>query len=267
MTQTLQIDDTIYGATGGTITLDVGSVPEATAYAWTFNDAPIEDASAQTYAITSLAPEKIGTYACTVTTNSDPVTKTYVVGIAEIAVSIAAHGETFVISDEKFTLGGIVDVVYTPEGDHASYNVAYQWLKDGSNASGTSTELNYMKTAASGDSGAYTLKVTVTGKGQTIEKTSEPITVTVKEKVPCEAKMFIHALPHRNTSFMWIGYWVLDELKKLKEESTDWYTNFSATKYSRAIETICYGLSNYGDVLLMESRNGYIYSARDFLVK
>lgn len=267
MAQTLQIDDTIYGATGSTITLDVGSVPDAQSYAWTFNEAPIGGAEAQTYQITELAPEKIGTYVCTVTTSSDPVTKTYVVGIAEIAVSIAAHGETFVISDEKFTLGGIVDVVYTPEGDHSGYSVAYQWLKDGSNASGTSTELNYMKTAASGDSGAYTLKVTVSGKGQTIEKTSDPITVTVKEKVSCEAKMFIHALPHRNTSFMWIGYWVLDELKKLKTDGTDWYTNFSSTKYSRAIETICYGLSNYGDVLLMESRNGYIYSARDFLVK
>ena len=67
-----------------------------------------------------------------------------------------------------------------------------------------------------------------------------------------------HPLPHRNTSFMFVGYWVVDEIMRCNKEGIDWLAEPDKTKYQSEIETIIAAIRLYGDSLCLESRNGRI---------
>lgn len=78
-------------------------------------------------------------------------------------------------------------------------------------------------------------------------------------------KRYVHPLPQRNTSFIMIGYWIYDEIVAKFLEGKDFRTDFAEYKYSDVIESISTAYTEYGDVDVQESRNGYIYKMSGFV--
>lgn len=263
----------IYREPGVTLALSVDEVLNGE-YAWFYEGRPIGGATARTYEIDDLQTEITGHYVCVVHVKNIEVERhRFLVGITDLWV-MKNPEDVSLIEGNDFSLECDVAPVFYPDNHNEdAYPVTYQWFVTGS--AGTAeipgaVAARYFKANATpgSDNGQYHCRVQLFDlDGVKIrEVQTHPATVEVKVKVKCKPKGFIHPLPHRSTSFMWIGYWVFDEIKRCKREGIDWYTDFASTKYPKTIETLCYGLTAYGDVLMMESRNGYIYSARDFLL-
>ena len=81
-------------------------------------------------------------------------------------------------------------------------------------------------------------------------------------------KMFryVHPIPWRKTSFIYIGWWVFDEIVKFNEAGLEWRNRevYEDSKYASDIETIAAAEEKYGDCICMESRNGFIYNSKEF---
>lgn len=76
---------------------------------------------------------------------------------------------------------------------------------------------------------------------------------------------YVHPIPWRKTSFMYIGWWVFDEIVKLNENGLDWRDPavYEDCRYAIDIETIAGAEEKYGDCTCMESRNGFMYNASE----
>lgn len=74
---------------------------------------------------------------------------------------------------------------------------------------------------------------------------------------------YVHPIPWRNTSFMYLGWWVFDEIVGLNEKDIDWRDpeTYATCKYAKDIETVAGAEEKYGDCICMESRNGFLYDA------
>lgn len=68
----------------------------------------------------------------------------------------------------------------------------------------------------------------------------------------------VHPLPIRNTSFVWVPYWVFDLIVDAKEEGKDW-RDIKNSKYQVELDTLKAAQEEYGDVDFIESRNGYVH--------
>ena len=81
-------------------------------------------------------------------------------------------------------------------------------------------------------------------------------------------KMFryVHPIPWRKTSFIYIGWWVFDEIVKFNEAGLEWRNRevYEDSKYASDIETIAAAEEKYGDCICMESRNGFMYNSKEF---
>ena len=77
---------------------------------------------------------------------------------------------------------------------------------------------------------------------------------------------YVHPLPWRRTSFIYIGWWVFDEIVKFNELNLEWRHRevYSRSRYAKDLETIAAAEEKYGDCICMESRNGYSYNASKF---
>lgn len=77
---------------------------------------------------------------------------------------------------------------------------------------------------------------------------------------------YVHPLPWRKTSFIYIGWWVFDEIVKFNELDLEWRHRevYSRSRYAKDLETIAAAEEKYGDCICMESRNGYSYNASKF---
>lgn len=151
----------------------------------------------------------------------------------------------------------------------------YQWMKNGTNVVGARSreKILILENAQKVDSGLYTLAVTV----DSTPTVSTPCVVTVLDdtsppdpKPPIDLEYYIHDLnPARDHGFTWIGWWVLDELQKAVNENFDWKTNPTDErfKYPHVIKAIADGLDHWDDIEMQESRNGYILSAKSFVIK
>ena len=81
-------------------------------------------------------------------------------------------------------------------------------------------------------------------------------------------KMFryVHPIPWRKTSFIYIGWWVFDEIVKFNEAGLEWRHRevYSTSKYAKDLETIAAAEEKYSDCTCMESRNGFMYQSKEF---
>lgn len=151
---------------------------------------------------------------------------------------------------------------------------SFQWFKNGSAISGQTSKDLVINSAAKTDSGSYTLSVKPEGAGT--PTVSMPCVVVVSDKVtppdpkpPIDLDYYVHDLnPARDHGFMWIGWWVLDELQTAVNDGFDWKkdpTN-DRFKYPHVIKAISEGLDHWKDIEMQESRNGYILSAKSFII-
>lgn len=77
---------------------------------------------------------------------------------------------------------------------------------------------------------------------------------------------YVHPIPWRNTSFVYLGWWVFDEIVKFNEEGLEWRDRdvYSRSKYARDLETIAAAEEKYSNCICMESRNGFMYNSLEF---
>lgn len=92
---------------------------------------------------------------------------------------------------------------------------------------------------------------------------SNRLKITVKdEEVPIDPAdvNYIHPLDHRDSAYLWLGWWVFREIEKAAAAGIDWKTKYDELNYSKDLETLAYMLETYPNVEVQESRNGYILS-------
>lgn len=123
--------------------------------------------------------------------------------------------------------------------------------------------------------GTYMLKSIATCEGAYIPA-SEELLVEIKPRGDVLQCPFIYDndlnayLPYgggRNESYMWIGWWVWDEIREAVRLGEDWTLdiNTSRYKYKCELQKVADLLSKYPEVEIQESRNGYILGRKDLL--
>ena len=81
---------------------------------------------------------------------------------------------------------------------------------------------------------------------------------------PYRLLKYVHPIPWRKTSFIYIGWWVFDEIVRMNEAGLDWANDFELSNYPIDLETLSAAVEIYGECIAMESRNGYCYNVSDF---
>lgn len=221
---------------------------------WLKDDKPIKGATNPTLTIKDTDENAVGSYKAvltsgeaTTTTNAAKITLTPHDKIKSIE---SPEGEILKPGHEPHALTAKV-VPVNPQDP-----VTYQWYKnDQVIQNETSATLNITGTQH-GDLDKYYAKATVAG--QTVQ-TRTAIVANTK----ATAKYYIHPLPARKAAFMWIGFWVLDEIEQAEKRGINWLADYEKLKYSDVIETIASGMNLFDVVELMESRNGYIIKSSD----
>ena len=104
--------------------------------------------------------------------------------------------------------------------------------------------------------------------GATVELAARESSKCTMEVVESLHKMhrYVHPIPWRNTSFIYIGWWVFDEIVKFNEQGLEWRHRdvYSTSKYANDLETIAAAEEKYSDCTCMESRNGFMYNSKEF---
>lgn len=103
---------------------------------------------------------------------------------------------------------------------------------------------------------------------QQIEDETVEVATSTSRKCSMEVvKMFryVHPIPWRKTSFIYIGWWVFDEIVKFNEAGLEWRDRevYSTSKYAKDLETIAAAEEKYSDCTCMESRNGFMYHSKE----
>jgi hypothetical protein len=68
----------------------------------------------------------------------------------------------------------------------------------------------------------------------------------------------IHPLPCRNSAYIWVGWWVMDEIEKLTSEGKDWKDPPEDSKYKPHLAALAKMITDYPEVDVQESRHGRI---------
>jgi hypothetical protein len=69
---------------------------------------------------------------------------------------------------------------------------------------------------------------------------------------------YIHPLDHRDSAYIWCGWWVMDEIERSFVEGVDWKNpDGTDLKYQCDLKTLSKMLTVYPNVEVQESRNGY----------
>ncbi|UPW37898.1 hypothetical protein ESCO10_00116 [Escherichia phage vB_EcoM_ESCO10] len=79
---------------------------------------------------------------------------------------------------------------------------------------------------------------------------------------------YIHPLDHRDSGYIWMGWWVMDEIERATVEGLNWKApDGTDLKYKCDLKTLSIMLDLYNNVEVQESRNGYILNRADLLPK
>lgn len=81
--------------------------------------------------------------------------------------------------------------------------------------------------------------------------------------------IYIHDLrPARNSGYVWMGWWVYDEILKAQKDKFDWMSDptNSRFKYGYFLNALVQGFNKWEDLDIQESRNGYILHKKDVKV-
>lgn len=186
---------------------------------------------------------------------------------------------TFTIKDEttvsvtlpqtkSILVGDALEIVPTVNPDDSE--AVFQWMKNGQALPGKTNKTLLIVDAQKEDSGVYTLSVTI----QSTPTISTPCVVKVSDITPpgpdpIEGPWYIHDLrPAQNNGFTWMGWWVLDEIQKANNDNFDWIkdpTN-ERFKYQNVLKALADNQTTWEDILIQESRNGYILKLSDLVL-
>ncbi|UYD58387.1 highly immunogenic outer capsid protein [Aeromonas phage avDM14-QBC] len=170
---------------------------------------------------------------------------------------------TFTLTPMSQTVPVDGKVVFTAEfmgDDTVKEVVGYAWSVDGSVVP-SETANTFTKTFDTARSISVKCEVTyglVADDGADPQTMSETATITVEEvPVVPEGHWFVHPLAFKNSSFSWVPYWIHDWMKA----NPNWRTDPASSPWPAVTYAIDLAVTTYGECLMQESRNGYIYKA------
>lgn len=149
---------------------------------------------------------------------------------------------------------------------------SYAWTKDGQPTLTDAPEMQIFRreNAQESDAGIYELAVTVSGEGVKTTSSKAKVYVGVGTNIPqppsSNGVRYIHDLnPGRDRGYIWLGWWVHDEINDALIEGFDWRADpeNERFKYKEDLKTLAYGLETWPDLEMQESRHGYILTKRD----
>lgn len=130
---------------------------------------------------------------------------------------------------------------------------------------------------STGKYGYYTLKSVGTCEGAYLTANEELVVeILPRDSGPGQTCPIIYAhdlnatLPlggGRNEAYMWIGWWVWDEIREAVKTGIDWTIDImnSSFKYKCELQKVASLLVKYPQVEIQESRNGYILGREQLL--
>lgn len=247
---------------GSSVTLSSEITTDGATYVWKKGSTVISGKTEKDLIISSFGASDVATYTVTATVDTTDTDTVFEVGMAELDLTPQPLQTITLEEGGSFTSTMTAVVKFTPDtaGDNKSdFTIKYQWKKGPINVSGATSAVLTKNNVVVADSGNYLVEVTLMDKttsGQMISTRMVDLTVVTKV---LESLWKVIPLEYRGTSFTWIGYWVIDEIKK----NPSWFTDYSSLKYKDEIETIVKAFDEYGEVELQESRNGRILKVSD----
>ncbi|ARW58161.1 head outer capsid protein [Serratia phage X20] len=156
----------------------------------------------------------------------------------------------------KVTVGDVTTFTATVT-DSGTDTVKYDWEVDGV-SSGSDSTLEVPGLVA----GTTTVRVVVTltpEEGDPVEIEDTTILTIENKIIDTKNLKYIHPLDHRQSAYLWCGWWVMDEIEKASKEDIDWKNpDDTELKYKVDLKTLAYMLETYPNVEVQESRHGYI---------
>lgn len=150
-------------------------------------------------------------------------------------------------------VGDTINVTSTINGIDAIPGVAatYSW-----STGETTANLAHKATVA----GVLPLELTVTLKAAGYKDLvlTETASATVENDIDTSNLRYIHPLDHRESAYLWCGWWVMDEIEKASKAGADWKDPDADLKYTQDLQTLAYMLETYPNIEVQESRHGYI---------
>lgn len=149
----------------------------------------------------------------------------------------------------------------TASGEVVPGTTSYVWTVDGQPQSSVTNTFEYTLVEPAGPK-VIKVVATSTPTGEGSPETAEAqTTLTVNEPappVPGGELPYVHPLPWRSSAYIWCGWWVMDEIQKMTLEGKNWKTDDVDSKYYLHRYTLQKMITDYPEVDVQESRNGYI---------
>lgn len=164
----------------------------------------------------------------------------------------------------KVKVGDSTTFTATVEGN-TDETLVYAWTIDGVKKGSNKNTIS----VKSEEKGTQEVKVVLTitpteGDPTTTEDTTTITIEEIKLPEPSTACRYVHPLEHRKTAYIWVGYWVMEEIEKAVEKGIDWKNpDDTGLKYKCDLKTLAFMIEKYPNVDVQESRNGYILSKDD----
>lgn len=254
---------TSYYATGERMVLSSTVTTAGATYVWEKDTVVLPSETSKDLEVASFASGDIGSYKVTATVVDVDTDTLFEVG--HVTMTLTPEPLQTISKDvgSSFTATMAAALVFNPTAttEQADYAITSQWKKGSTDISGA-TSLSYTKSNLQlVDSGTYSIANSIVKLGTTTIQTisTDMVVLTVTEPVVLDSLWKMIPLGYRNSSFTWIGYWVIDEI----EANPTWFTDYSTLKYKDEIETIVKAFNDYGEVELMESRNGRVLKVSD----
>ncbi len=245
------------------VTADVAGAPSGAsiAYVWKRGADVIDGQTSKTITVTESA-EANYTLNCEVTVSASDYNQATATKGVPVIFTKKTMGEVSVtltpdsITTEQGTEASFkADVIGAPEGASG----VYSWTKDGSPIEGSTSTLVIDTSVV----GSQVIEVSVVVSAEdynpvTVTKTGN-VTITKKAApVPDGELPYIHPLPFRGTAYIWCGWWVMDEIQRMTVAGKDWKLDDPDSDYYLHRYTLAKMLTDYPEVDVQESRNGYI---------
>lgn len=139
-----------------------------------------------------------------------------------------------------------VDVIGAPDGS----KIEYLW-------SNGATTKSFTKHVIIEGTYIFNCLVNITlQNGEVISIQTEDSSIKVNEKEV--SNVYAHPLPHRNSAYIWVGWWVMEEIQRLTLDGKNWKLDFVGSKYEDHILILVNLLADYPELDVQESKNGRI---------
>ncbi|AXY82716.1 head outer capsid protein [Acinetobacter phage KARL-1] len=213
-----------------------------------------------TTATTTKTPTAPGTIklTCKITVKASDYTDK-IIDSNELTITVnktAMTGVNFnVLADSSdVKVGDVYSVDAIASGGPAGVTYAYAW-----NTGETTAKINVTASSVGTVNHECTLTATHANYLPFTVKKSTSVNVSEKEIViPEDKRQYVHPLPHRNSAYIWAGWWVMDEIEKITKTGGDWKQPPEDNPYYYHLLTLAKMLVDFPEVDVQESRHGRI---------